>query len=177
MLDGRFHFPFGWGSVPDGDNASDFIGLNYYTRWKVDAVGRVPHVGRRGAQVTDLDWEVYPEGLALAARRVALTGVPVLVTEHGFADAADRLRPRALVQSLAGLGRVIEHGVPVLGYLHWSLMDNFEWAEGWRGRFGLYRVDTLRDPEGRERTRSAEVFARIARANAVTAEIAAEAGG
>ena len=154
--------------VPELAKSLDWIGLNYYTRWGVDAAGKVPHVARRGAQVTDLGWEVYPEGLALAARRAALTGAPVLVTEHGFADAADALRPLALVESLAALGREIERGLPVLGYLHWSLMDNFEWAEGWRGRFGLYRVDAARNPEGRERTRSAEVFAGIARANTVT---------
>ncbi len=64
----------------------------------------------------------------------------------------------------------------MLGYLHWSLLDNFEWAEGWHGRFGLYRVDAPRDPEGRERTRSAAVLARIARANAITPDVAAEVG-
>jgi beta-glucosidase len=160
--------------VPELAKSLDWIGLNYYTRWGVDAVGKVPHVARRGAQVTDLGWEVYDDGLALAARRAALTGAPVLVTEHGFADAADRLRPRAVVASLAALGGQIERGLPVLGYLHWSLMDNFEWAEGWHGRFGLYRVDALRNPDGRERTRSAEVFAGIARENEVGPEIAAE---
>jgi len=142
----------------------------------VDAAGRKPHMARPGAAVTDLDWEVYPEGIGLAARRAARTGVPVLVTEHGFADAADRLRPRALVESLATLGREIESGTPVLGYLHWSLMDNFEWAEGWRARFGLYRMDPQRDPEGRERTRSADVYSRIVRANAIAPEVAAEVG-
>ena len=157
--------------VPELADSLDWIGLNYYTRWGVDAVGRTPHVARDGAEVTDLGWEIYPDGLALAARRAQLTGAPVLVTEHGFADAADAKRPRALVESLAALGRQAERGLPVLGYLHWSLMDNFEWAEGWHGRFGLYRVDALNDPAGRARTLSAEVFARIARANAVTAEV------
>ena len=145
----------------------DWIGLNYYTRWTVDAVGPVPHLPRRGVPVTDLGWEVFPEGLALAAERLATAGVPVLVTEHGFADAADAVRPRALVESLTALGHAIERGTRVLGYLHWSLMDNFEWADGWDAHFGLYRVDALRNPEGRERTRSAGVFARIAKANAI----------
>ncbi len=153
------------------ERSLDWIGLNYYTRWQVDAAGRTPHVARRGAAVTDLDWEIYPQGLALAARRAALAGVPVLVTEHGFADATDRFRPRAIVDSLASLGREIDRGVNVLGYLHWSLMDNFEWADGWHPRFGLYRVDTMKDPDGRERTESAEVYSRIVRANAIEADL------
>jgi beta-glucosidase/6-phospho-beta-glucosidase/beta-galactosidase len=62
---------------------------------------------------------------------------------------------------------VIDAGVRVRGYLHWSLLDNFEWADGHRGRFGLYAVD-FSDPERpRRRTASAEVFARIAKANEV----------
>jgi beta-glucosidase/6-phospho-beta-glucosidase/beta-galactosidase len=66
--------------------------------------------------------------------------------------------------------RAIARGVPVLGYLHWSLLDNFEWSEGFHGRFGLYGVD-FDDPERpRTRRRSAEVLARIARANALGPE-------
>lgn len=154
----------------------DWFGLNYYTRRTVDATGRTGHAALPGAPVNDLGWEIFPAGLGAAAGRAASAGAPVLVTEHGFADAADAFRPRALVESLAALGRTLERGVPVLGYLHWTLMDNFEWAEGWRAHFGLYRVDALADPEGRTRTRSADVLARIAKANAITAEIAAEAG-
>ncbi len=161
--------------VPELKGSLDWFGLNYYTRWGVDAHGKVPHVARAGSPLNDLGWEVWPQGLAAAAQRVAAVGVPILVTEHGFADAADKLRPRALAESLAELGRAIEAGAPVIGYLHWSLLDNFEWEEGWRGRFGLYRVDALHDPAGRERTNSAEVFARIARGNAVTSEIASRA--
>jgi beta-glucosidase len=169
-------------TVPGLERSLDYLGLNYYTRWRVRALSRVPRVARapRGVQPetarNDLGWEVWPAGLAAAARRAAGTGAPVLVTEHGLADAADAIRPRALVESLLGLGRAIAAGTPVLGYLHWSLMDNFEWAEGFAGRFGLEHVD-FTDPE-RPRTprRSAAVLARIARANAITAELAREVG-
>jgi len=169
-------------TVPGLEHSLDYLGLNYYTRWRVRALSRVPRVARapRGARPetarSDLGWEVGPAGLAAAARRAAGTGAPVLVTEHGLADAADAVRPRALVESLLGLGRAIAAGTPVLGYLHWSLMDNFEWAEGFAGRFGLGHVD-FTDP-GRPRTprRSAAVLARIARANAITAELAREVG-
>jgi beta-glucosidase len=154
----------------------DYVGLNYYTRWMVRSTGAEPHVLRHGAPQSDLGWEVYPAGLELAARRVGALGKPVLVTEHGFADAHDGWRPRALVESLIHLRRAIAGGVPVRGYFHWSLLDNFEWADGYKARFGLYRVD-FADPERpRTRTRSAEIYARIARENGIDAGLAAEAG-
>jgi beta-glucosidase len=162
--------------VPGLAGSLDWIGVNHYTRWRVRALARQPHVARRGAPLTDLGWEVWPEGLALAARRAArATGVPVLVTEHGFADAADAFRPRALVESLLALGAEIARGTPVLGYLHWSLMDNFEWAEGYAGRFGLEAVDFADPARPRTPRASAHLFARIARANAITADVAREA--
>jgi beta-glucosidase len=161
--------------VAELENSLDWLGLNYYTRWMVDATSpSKPHVARPGSPTTDLDWEIYPAGLERATRRAAGLGVPVIVTEHGFADATDRFRPRALVDSLARLSSAIQGGAQVLGYLHWSLMDNFEWADGYSARFGLYRVDFERDPGGRGRTRSAEVFATIARANAIPAELRQE---
>ena len=162
--------------VPELEKSLDFVGLNYYTRWHVRAFDRVPHVARRGAPVNDLGWEVWPEGLARAARRAASVGAPVLITEHGFADRADALRPRALVESLLALGGEIASGTPVVGYLHWSLMDNFEWAEGFDGRFGLEEVDFSAPARPRTPRRSAEVLARIARANAIDEALAREVG-
>ncbi len=163
--------------VPELERSLDYVGLNYYTRWRVRAFARVPHVTRPGATLNDLGWEVWPGGLGLAAARAAKeTGVPVLVTEHGLADADDALRPRALVESLLGLGRAIEAGTPVTGYLHWSLMDNFEWAEGYAGRFGLEHVDFADPARPRTARRSAGILARIARANAIDEDLAREVG-
>jgi beta-glucosidase len=119
----------------------DWFGLNYYTRWKVRSLAAVAHVARRGAPLNDLGWEIYPRGLEQVVNRLARTGVPILITENGVADAHDRFRPRALVESLLHLSNAIDSGVQVLGYLHWSLLDNFEWSDGYSGRFGLYRVD------------------------------------
>ncbi len=157
--------------VPELAGAMDYFGLNYYTRWLVKALGPEPHVARSGAPLNDLGWELYPEGLALAVRRAheaarrVRPDVPVLVTEHGIADAADSFRPRELVAALTALQGAIAGGANVRGYLHWSLMDNFEWADGFRGRFGLYGVD-FSDPERpRTRRRSAEQFSAIARSN------------
>ena len=162
--------------VPELEKSLDYVGLNYYTRWMVRATGPEPHVARRGAATTDLGWEIYPRGLEEAVIRVAGTGAPVIVTEHGFADAADALRPRALVESLLHLERAIERGARVIGYLHWSLIDNFEWADGFGPRFGLYGVDFSRPERPRERRRSAEIFSRIARAGAIGQDVTAEVG-
>jgi beta-glucosidase len=150
----------------------DYLGLNYYTRWKVRSTGPTPHVAPPGAPLTDVGWEIYPRGLEEAAVRVGRLGRPVVVTENGFADAADAFRPRALVESLEHLGRAIDRGAGVIGYYHWSLLDNFEWADGYHPRFGLYRVDFQSPERPRHRTRSAEVFSRIARANAIETEVA-----
>jgi beta-glucosidase len=139
--------------------SSDFLGVNYYTRWMVSALGRNPRTARRGAPVSDLGWEIYPEGMERALRECSAFGVPMLVAENGLADAADRWRPDFIRRSAASLDRARAAGADVRGYFHWSLMDNFEWADGHRGRFGLHAVDFQR-PEGPRRERpSARVYA------------------
>jgi beta-glucosidase/6-phospho-beta-glucosidase/beta-galactosidase len=134
----------------------------------VRALSPKPHVARPGSPRTDLDWELWPEGLEQALVHAGRLGRPVLVTENGVADAHDAFRPRALVAFVEAMHRALAGGVPVLGYLHWSLLDNFEWSDGFHGRFGLYAVDFDRDERPRARRASAEVYARIARANALT---------
>jgi beta-glucosidase len=160
--------------VPELAQSLDWYGLNYYTRWKVDSLGRVPHVAPRGARLTDLGWELHPAGFEQALVELGADGMPVIVTENGFADATDQVRPLALLEYLGHLGRAIDRGVKVLGYLHWSLLDNFEWAEGFKPRFGLYEVDFSHPDRPRTPRRSAALFAAIARANAITPEVAAE---
>jgi beta-glucosidase len=154
--------------LPELKDALDFYGLNYYTRWRVQSLSPVPHVATPGAPLNDLGWEVWPDGFRRALLAAGRFGKPVLVTENGVADAADAIRPAALVAFVEAMHAAITAGVDVRGYLHWSLLDNFEWSDGWHGRFGLYGVDPADPALGRTRRRSAEVFARIARANGVT---------
>jgi beta-glucosidase len=156
--------------VPALKGALDWFGLNYYTRWRVRSRSPVPHVAQPGAPRNDLGWEVWPEGFARALAAATVAGVPVLVTENGFADEHDAFRPQAIVDFVEAMHRAMAGGVRVQGYLHWSLLDNFEWADGYHGRFGLYSVDFEDAKRPRRRTRSAEVFARIARANALGAD-------
>jgi beta-glucosidase len=139
--------------------SSDFLGVNFYTRWMVGLFGRDPRWPKRGAPVNDLGWEIIPEGLERALRDCRAFGLPMIVTESGNADAADRWRPDFLRRTLASLDRARAEGADVRGYLHWSLMDNFEWADGFKGRFGLHAVDFDRPRDRRVPRPSARVYA------------------
>src|SRR3954447_7451101 len=91
--------------------------------------------------------------------------VPVLVTEHGMGTPDDALRAAFIEPALTGMLDAIEDGVPVLGYCHWSLLDNFEWIFGYAYQFGLHEVD--RETFVRTPKPSAAVYAAVAKANAV----------
>jgi beta-glucosidase len=150
----------------------DFFGLNYYSRDKVRPGFRYSselYLHRDvapGAEVTDLGWEIHPEGLGQEIREWAgRSRKPVYVTENGLADALDAKRPAFIRAHLAQVARALAEGIDVRGYFHWSLLDNFEWAEGYGPRFGLYEVDYA--TQERRARPSAEVYARIARERAV----------
>jgi beta-glucosidase len=163
--------------LPELRGTLDWYGLNYYTRWMVRSQSPEAHVARPGATLNDLGWELWPEGLEQALVAAGRFGRPVLITENGVADAYDRLRPAAIVAFVEAMHRARARGVDVIGYLHWSLLDNFEWSEGFRGRFGLYEVDFDAPDRPRTRRESAEVLARIARANALTDHARAAVAG
>ncbi len=118
-----------------------------------------PRSARRGSAVNDLGWEIYPEGLERALRECAEYGLPMIVTENGIADAADRWRPDFIRASLAAVDRAKSSGTDVRGYFHWSLMDNFEWMEGYEGRFGLFVVDFDHAGTPRRPRTSARIYA------------------
>ena len=147
---------------------ADFVGVNFYFRGRVAAAGAplsrriplldfLPSTGYRtpGAPTAppcpttcnELGSEEYPAGLRDVLRTAGRYGKPVYITENGTADAGDALRRRYLVQQLAVLRRAMADRVAdVRGWFHWSLVDNFEWASGYRPRFGLWSYDprTLR---------------------------------
>jgi beta-glucosidase len=133
--------------VAEAKGTQDFLGINYYTRdlVRLNPAPRRGFIERKrpgGAEVSDLGWEVYPQGLyQLLMRFGPRAGLPVVITENGLADADDDQRPSFLVRHLDALCRAADEGVPVEAYFHWSLLDNFEWAEGYTPRFGLYAVD------------------------------------
>ena len=148
------------------DLPQDFVGLNYYSRDVVrfDARKRAELFAERtvpaGAPVSDLGWEIFPEGLGQVLRSLAKKQKPIWITENGIADAKDEKRERFIVDHLREVARAMEDGVDVRGYMHWSLLDNFEWADGYAPRFGLYEVDYA--TQERTLRPSGEAYARIA---------------
>ena len=84
---------------------------------------------------------MYAEGLRRAIDFVSELGVPIEITENGVADSSDSLRTQHLMRHIWVISEAIKDGKDIRSYHHWSLMDNFEWAEGYSMRFGLYSVD------------------------------------
>jgi beta-glucosidase len=180
------------GTIPELRGTLDYLAINYYTRqvceydwgnWPPDIFGRRSDLTEY--ETSALGWEVYPEGLYdlltsdLDPFRYDDSGHAreIYITENGFSSMFsseltegdwslnDELRMQYLISHVGAMHKAIADGANVKGYLHWSLLDNFEWAEGLRARFGLVRVafPTL------ERTlrESAKIYADIAGRNAL----------
>ncbi|MBM3270052.1 MAG: glycoside hydrolase family 1 protein [Candidatus Sericytochromatia bacterium] len=152
--------------------ALDFIGVNYYTRAHL----RFPRVilALAGAPRNDLGWEIYPDGLyealKLAGEYARPRGIPVYVTENGIDDRLGERRSAYLVDHLRAVHRAVSEGVDVRGYIHWTLMDNFEWAEGYAPRFGLFYVDRENDL-ARVPTPAVGVFRTVTTHNGLTPDL------
>ncbi|MEK7184111.1 MAG: glycoside hydrolase family 1 protein [Patescibacteria group bacterium] len=143
----------------------DFIGLNYYFHNRI-AFGFGKN---QNLKTSDLGWELYPEGIYPVLKDLQRYNVPIYITEHGLADAADRQRGWYIVESLRHIHRAIIDGVDVRGYLHWSLIDNFEWDKGFWPRFGLIAVDFK--TQRRTIRPSAQLYKAICESNGVTEKI------
>ncbi len=116
---------------------SDFIGLNYYFHSRV-YYGFEKNLNQ---EVSDMGWEIYPEGIYKVLIDLARRGMPIYITENGLADARDDKRGLFITEHLAYIRRAMEDGADVRGYFHWSLIDNFEWDAGFWPRFGLVEMN------------------------------------
>ena len=118
----------------------DFLGVQNYTRTQYGPEGQLPCP--EGAELTQMDYEFYPEGLEHVIRRVHedFKG-DLIVTENGTAMSDDSRRVEFIRRALQGVKNCMDDGIPVKGYCHWSLMDNFEWQKGFGMTFGLIAVD------------------------------------
>ena len=116
----------------------DFLGVNYYFSDRFYGT-RVHNPHRK---TSDLGWDLSPENLEFALERLYKKyHMPIMITENGLADADDRHRIWWLEQTMIAMKKARQNGVELIGYLHWSMLDNFEWNKGFWPQFGLFYVD------------------------------------
>ena len=169
MCTGRFRMPLRRPAGIREGRYYDALGINYYSRSWVSKIG---DAARPGAELNDLGWEIYPEGL----ERVATWAhdrwpAPIWVTENGTADNTERFRTQFLHDHLEIVSAARATGLPFERFYHWCFVDNWEWAEGEVPRFGIVALDYATQ----ERTvkPSGRFYADVIAAGGVTAEIAA----
>lgn len=182
---GRFPFPLRMLMTPIAHavGTRDYHGINYYIREMigVDLRASSSMFVRRftlpDAKVSDPGGdtgaeEIYPAGLYRVLKSIyqrTRGNKPLYITENGLRDAADHHRPQALLEHLTMVQRAISEGIPVYGYFHWTLVDNFEWLEGWGSHLGLIAMDPL--TQKRIPRLSSSLYGEICRANAITKDI------
>lgn len=116
----------------------DFLGINYYQSYRVYGY----RIHNPEQKLSDLGWDLAPADIEFVLERLhEKYKLPIIITENGLADGDDAHRQWWLTQTLLGINRALKRGVAVKGYLHWSLLDNFEWDKGKWPRFGLAAVD------------------------------------
>jgi beta-galactosidase len=170
------------------ENRLDWLGVNYYTRFMIKGkksllaklfagIPTVPEIVQNygfacqpnansadGRPTSDLGWEIFQEGLLEALKAMAKYERSLYVTENGLADAEDTLRPKFIEDHLKILEKAInEEKIDVRGYFHWALTDNYEWAKGFKMKFGLFAVELK--SKKRKRRKSAETYKKIIEAN------------
>ena len=151
----------------------DFIGLNYYTREYVrnrgfllsDILGAECVLENPRFKMNCLGWEIYPQGLYKLIKAFSKYKLPILISENGICTNDDAERSVFIVEHLKAVAMAMKERAHVIGYLYWSLLDNYEWADGFAPRFGLIEVDYT--TQGRKVRESARKFEEIIRSGKV----------
>jgi beta-glucosidase len=156
-----FHYFWNHRFLKKIENFLDYIAFDYYFHDRI--VWHPPFRKNFNKKVTDMSWEIYPEGIYYVLKYLNTFHKPIFVMENGLADKDDKYRADFIKDHLYYIHKAIEEGVDVRGYFYWSLLDNFEWAEGWVPKFGLFEVD--RKTFKRKVRPSAEVYSEICKNN------------
>ena len=131
--------------IQNAAQSYDFIGLNYYSHnFLKFQLFSTPHVNvafPKKEIKTDMPYTMYAQGFYDAIESVSKLKKPVIITENGVADRDDKIRSEWITNYLNQLVIALENGIDIRGYFYWSLLDNYEWAEGYNMKFGLYEVD------------------------------------
>ncbi len=163
--------------VREAKATQDFLGIDYYTRDYVsfslskynELFGR--RYFREGAELSSTGFLANePLGMYEALKWGLKYNLPIIITENGFDDAEDHLRPRFILEHIHQVWKAVNFNWPIKGYFHWTLVDNFEWERGWTQRFGLWELDV--DTQARHKRQSANLYAEICRENGISDEMA-----
>ncbi|MDP3278217.1 MAG: family 1 glycosylhydrolase [Deltaproteobacteria bacterium] len=166
-------------------NRVDYLGVNYYGMSTIRANSAIPLLGGlpedeardRGLPKNDFGWDVYPRGFEETLTTVAtLYNRPIVITENGMADSRDVNRRRFMLEHIGAMLAAKQRGANIVGYFHWSLMDNFEWVGGYCPHFGLFSVDFSDPMRTRVPRPSVMLYQQIIRSGTITdAQLAAAA--
>jgi beta-glucosidase len=168
---GKFHYGPYFIHIPQAKNTQDFLGLNFYSgnqvRFTFNPNNFLSYP--EGASLSDTGFIANePESFSRALKWAAGYGKPILITENGTESDEDTFRRDYLAAHIHRLWRAWSNGIPVKGYYHWSLIDNFEWERGWSQRFGLWRLNV--ETQVRTKRLSADFYERICRKNSLDSE-------
>ncbi|MBI5932690.1 MAG: glycoside hydrolase family 1 protein [Chloroflexi bacterium] len=181
LATGVMKSPLGNYQIPEAKGTQDYFGFNYYTRdyvtfdlAKLDTLfGR--NFFREDAVLSETKFLANePEGMFEGLKWVTrlFPNLPILVTENGVEDSADKLRSRYMAEHIHQMWRAVNFNWPIKGYFHWSLVDNFEWERGWTQRFGLWGLDV--ETQKRTKRPSADLYAAICHENGISSEMVAK---
>ena len=162
--------------VPEAKGTQDFFGIDYYTRDYVsfNLFNPAELFSRRSfredAELSSTKFLANePAGMFEALRWGLKYDLPIIITENGFEDAEDRVRPKYLVEHIHQVWRAVNFNWPIKGYFHWTLVDNFEWERGWTQRFGLWELDV--DTQARLKRPSADLYSEICKENGISDDV------
>ena len=178
FYDGILRLPIRHMRFPEAKGTQDFFGLNNYTCEFVafnllnPGYGFSRHCFASNAELSSTGFLANePQGLYEAIQWSRKYKLPIIITENGVEDADDQLRPKYLIQHIHQVWRAANFNWPIIGYYHWSLVDNFEWERGWTQRFGLWELDM--ETQARRKRPSSDLYATICRENALSSDLVA----